>query len=221
MERRRSPGLILTFVGVGLVLLGIFAPDLPFAPRNLFLPIMLIFFGRAMSRQAKKGDKNAGQPGRRPVPTVPRTVQSEPVGGGSRPATNQPVGALEDKLREALMLPPVTAPPARRQAPAKTHPAPEVVVTPPAEQLPVPPAEPVPEPRPAASGLRSQPARSRRGAQPEAPDPAVIHQAAVYPRTGRVARMPTVFPAPHAARKTKSSQEMVAEAKERLKKPRS
>ena len=142
MEIKRSPGLLLTGLGIVLVLMSVFAPDAPFAPSNLFVPVMLIFFGRVLSRGARAM--------KRPKPTaikMPPSVFYPPSPQPRRPARSAPPPApapvevvvpdpspaasessdLEEKLRVAQM-----------EAKARTAPEP----SPPVEKRPEPSVKP-------------------------------------------------------------------------------
>lgn len=168
MEIKRSPGLILTGLGIVLVLVSVFAPDAPFAPSNLFVPVMLIFFGRALSRgsRAMKKPKPAvikmppsvfyppsPQP-RRPAPPAPAPVEVVIPDPTPPPATFE-TSDLEEKLRVAqaeakARTAPAPTPPTERRAEPAVKPHAPMVVPPTTSTAPV-----YPKPTPSSVRARS------------------------------------------------------------------
>jgi hypothetical protein len=187
-DRRGLPGAVITSIGLVLFFLGVFGSDLPWAPDNLFLPIVLIFLGRAISRRQKEAQRRDGV-----APKPGRPAQSEPVVVTSSPPPPEPV----------------VEPPPRRQAPrVKEEPRRERVIEPVVDEPPpvvVPPIV-VPERRSSAEQI-AYPASSKRDG------------GAVYPETGGRSAQSMARPAPSApSHRIKTSDELLAEAKERLKK---
>ena len=103
--------MVITLVGIALLVL-FFVTD---ETDNFFLPIMLIFIGRTISKRAKRGQpaqKKAGQVvlGGNPTITV-ETLQDKFRAQQTGSSRQQSVRkSFEDRLREALMVPPMTAP---------------------------------------------------------------------------------------------------------------
>lgn len=187
-NRKANPGALLAALGFlifgAVIVAGYFGRRIPFFGENFFLPILMIFAGRAMSRRAKRKDTSGPQP-------IP---QNRPRSATRQSPPPRSLSARTDPL---------------------TTPAPDMVVAP--APMPPPPALDEPEPRP----MRRQPSPEPRRVDP-------VH----YPTTGRVAKAPEMEPkradpvhypttgrvskGPESGVKPKSSAEMVAEAKKRL-----
>lgn len=190
-ERRSAPGAVITTVGIALFLLGVFGSDLPWAPDNLFLPIMLIFFGRAISKRQNEGRRMRGG-----VPQPSRPAKPEPVVVTAPPPPPAPEVVVE--------------PSPRREAPSGRQERRQDRIEPVPEELPelILPL-PVPERRTSTEQIDDL-SKSRRDG------------AAVYPETGGRSPQSMARPTPSApSHRVKTSDELIAEAKERLKrKPR-
>lgn len=191
--KRVAPGRIITGIGIALALLTLFGSNLSFAPTSLFLPFMMILVGRAISRGANAGTKSR------------------------RPST-------------IFNLPTTVPPPSGRVPREPTQAVPQT----PSFEVVVPPAMPTPAPqsdadeklraaRAAAEKMRAAEAAAKKAKELDseplpkthvAPKPQPVPPPAAAPSSSHAAVYPS--PTPSSAR-TKSSREMVEEAKKRLK----
>lgn len=223
-----SLGRLLIILGVAFFVLSLLGSD---GEPNLIAPIMLIFFGRIISaaskQQKRQKQRTVVRGGNGPI-TLP---QPEP----SKPKAPRRKGGIEERLREILMVPPMTAPaPGRQQQPkpVTTASAPDPVSQEPARPEPVVESRPTPvvaEPVRREPPLR--PMATRESALPRRVPlrtaPTQIAATTTAPATA-MSSLSTARPSysakmsrrPSAVRRTapgiKTSAEMVAEAKERL-----
>lgn len=161
-SRKLNPGGLLVALGFfifgAVIVAGYFGRTIPVFGQNLFIPILMILVGRAMSRRSRS--QTASPP--HPVPQTQRRPPARSAPPPPRSLTNRP------------------------EASTPTPPD-EIVVAP----MPTPKREAPPAPR---------------AAQVKRPDP--VH----YPMPAKIER------ARSEAARPKTSAEMIAEAKERLKK---
>ncbi|HEX6946998.1 MAG TPA: hypothetical protein VF246_06580 [Acidimicrobiia bacterium] len=228
-----SLGRILVILGIAFAVMSLFSGG----QIDLIFPIILIFVGRIISAVGKQQRKSrAAKPGStvaipEPTVTVPEAQTPQTLARRNR------AGSLEEKLREILMVPPGTIPTPSRPKPRRQ---PAAAARPEVRPEPVyqaPAAEPAPRPAPMAeSAPRVEPAPMVEppvlSSGPKKVEPLAHRRTATNPlgttrrlgqttvssasKTGSLSSMAVhrrVRRSPSGAR---TSSEMVAEAKERL-----